>query len=159
VKSSVAANVSKLCRCRYGSECYGCSSRPLTRTNYHASIPQDRTHVAELHLNLTIAIHLHGRYPEPAELIQRVCDHPAHIIALCKHERDMKAQHFLPLMCLTPGLIGGYRCLKMNSWKPRGSQLALEHQKHFRLNWMPQPRTHEHFEMKSAVSGHSCPMP
>jgi len=40
-----------------------------------------------------------ARYTEPAEMVQRVCDHPAQIIALQKEVTHLKAQHFLPPIC------------------------------------------------------------
>lgn len=38
-----------------------------------------------------------AQYTEPANHVQRVCDHPAQIIALQKQITDLQAQQFLPV--------------------------------------------------------------
>ena len=40
-----------------------------------------------------------AQYTEPADLIQRVCNHQAEIIALSKDNRDLKVQLFQPPTC------------------------------------------------------------
>lgn len=40
-----------------------------------------------------------AEYTNPANLVQRVCDHPAHIIVLQKQIMDLQAQQFLPPQC------------------------------------------------------------
>ena len=40
-----------------------------------------------------------AQYTDPVNLVQRVCDHPAQIIALQKQITDLQAQQFLPVQC------------------------------------------------------------
>ena len=40
-----------------------------------------------------------AQYTEPADLVQRVCDHPAEIITLQKEITDLMSQQFLPPQC------------------------------------------------------------
>jgi hypothetical protein len=40
-----------------------------------------------------------ARYKEPAQLVQRVCDHPGQISKLQKEITDYKSQQFLPHQC------------------------------------------------------------